>query len=231
MILKKGTIVKHGTSFSRIDSIYKKGILPGFKRNLIRQNQEEAPIVNGIYVADNLSYFGAYAAFSSFMYEHKSNQEKKSDIPIILHIELGEDCNLLADEDYLNLKDFEHKSKKDKLSLLEKYSKKIWSIYNTGVIVEKRIPTNWVCKIEYPTLKSINTLRKNDKYMEDFNQDLMLLVLAYWQTKKQATISEFNQMLIEYKTKINYRSEFANKEDFSLKSINKIKKLGIIKKT
>lgn len=230
MILKKGTIIKHGTSFSRIDSIYKKGILPGFQRNIIRESIEDAPIVNGVYVADNLSFFGAYAAFSSFMYEHKNKKEKKSDIPIILHVELGEDCTLLADEDYLNIKNFEEKNKKDKLSLLEEHSNSVWSIYRTGVILGKGIPSNWIRKIEYPSLKNIYTLRNNDKYMEDFNQDIMLLVLAYWQTKTQATVSEFNHMLAEYQIKNKYHSEFTNKKEFSLKSINDIKKLSVMKK-
>jgi hypothetical protein len=56
MYLKKGTVVKHGTSLDRLEEILRHGLKAGAKRNEIREAQELQPIVRGVYVANNLSY-------------------------------------------------------------------------------------------------------------------------------------------------------------------------------
>lgn len=69
LILPQGFVLKHGTSFRRVDDILKKGLIAGSKRNKIRESEEWAPVVEGMSVAQSLSYYGALASFTSTMKE------------------------------------------------------------------------------------------------------------------------------------------------------------------
>ena len=222
MHLSKGTIVKHGTSLHRFIEIIQNGFAPDSKRNQIRIETEDAPIVSGTYIAKNLAYYGAAAAFTSSMYLHNQQGLNIGDIPIVLNIQLQEDCLVLADEDYV----FEESEKN--IAGLEKHSEAVWRKYETGVIPDKTIPSDWIKSFEYPMLRESSNIYSNKKYFEEFEKDIWVLVLAYWQNKTQATVHEFDDMLKQFMVKNSYRHSLANTPSLSQSTIDQFLKLNLL---
>lgn len=227
MILPKGYTVKHGTSLGRLEGILKDGLLPTYKRNIARLEEEAAPIVHGVYVANNLSYYGASLAFTSFMHEKIKTQESCGEVPIVLEFELGDDCLLAADEDYVQ-KSNEQETDQILSELLEE-AERVWSKYESGVIVDRIIPVEWIRKIEYPILRDAPSISISRKHWTCLEQDINLLVLAYWQYKTNATVSEFNEMLYDFKKTHRYSAHFTNVTDFSEDSVAKLRSLNVVK--
>jgi hypothetical protein len=232
VILKKFTIVKHGTTFDRVVAIMNDGaFLPGSRRTAVREKQEFRPVSRGTYVAQNLSYYGALAAFSSVMYEHNQRGETGVSLPVVLQIELQEDCEILADEDYLKPpegadQDYEFSDQE----LLEG-AKHTWHNFETGVIPNREIPISWIKKIEYPLLRSLEQINQKQKFFDMIDQDTWVMVLAYWQTKTQTTKKEFDEMIKEFKRNRKYRQCFTNIERFSSTTLGQIQSADVIGNT
>lgn len=227
MILPKGSRVKHGTSLMLVDEIQKNGIIAGSERNQARNQNEEKPVVNGVYVGQNLSYYDASLVFTSFMQNTMQSGEKGGDVPIILEIELGEDCELVADEDVVY--EVKKMPRDQQIPYLQAESERVWNDYESGVLVDKVIPSEWIKVIEYPILRDIQSIAENKKYLNSYKQDLSVLALAYWQFTTNATIKDFNEMLAEFKEKDEYTGQFTNKEVFTKESVEFIQNLNVIK--
>lgn len=227
MILPKGFTVKHGTSIDRLPEIFRNGLIPAAKRNKIRSEEETAPLVSGVYVATIQGYYGASAAFTSRMYEISNTGEIAGDAPIVLNIKLGKDCEILADEDYVC--ELTSKAHEEKIYTLEQEAERVWQEYGTGVLPNKKIPPSWIDSVEYPVLRDITTINSSQKHSICFDQDIWLMVLAYWQTKTQATTSEYNQMVKEFARGKNYKSNFTNVDKFTESSVKNLLNLNIVK--
>jgi len=175
-VLKKGTIVKHGTSLARIREILVNGLIPGAERNADRSAIELAPEVAGIYVGELIAYFGAYANFSA---EAASSMDdpammraalcaalspadlRDQDLPpaplafpLVIAIELQEDCELLADEDYV-LDGAFPVDRAVPRDLLESEAEQVWTRWRSGVIT-RPIPSGWFTHIEHPRLSHLD---------------------------------------------------------------------------
>lgn len=227
MILSKGQVVKHGTSLDRLEGVLKEGLCPASGRNTVRVKDEIAPVVPGVYVANNLSYYGASAAFTSYMYEMNRNGTRSGDVPIVLHIRLGEDCSLLADEDYVQNQNTQ--TEDERLTELEKEANRVWSEHETGAIANRVIPIEWIKAIEYPILRDVSSISCNKKYSECLDQDIWLLVLAYWQNKTKSKVLEFDVMLDNFVRTNRYRPHFTNVVEFSDESIHGLRSLNVVR--
>jgi hypothetical protein len=175
-ILKKGTLVKHGTSLARIQDILATGLLPGAERNADRSTIELAPEISGVYVGELTAYFGAYANFAA---EIASNLDDPKMIeaamcavvspagmraldlpmspmafPLVIAIELQEDSELLADEDYVHDGAFPV-NRRVPSDLLENEAELVWNRWRSGVIT-RSIPPNWFKHIEHPRLTHLD---------------------------------------------------------------------------
>ena len=175
--LPKGTIVKHGTSLCRVDDIIVYGIRPGAERSEKRAQDELLPEINGVYVGNLLAYFGAYAAYSSLMTEvwnlpiylevisvlhfeprrisHMALPDIPLTLPVVLSIQLGEDCLLYADEDFV-LDGTVPVDQSIPEELLVSEAEAVWDKWQTGCLMRNEgIPSNWIKEIEYPRLGSL----------------------------------------------------------------------------
>lgn len=221
MILKAGTIVKHGTTSLHLESILKSGLKGDSSRHFIREQIEENPIAtNSIYVGDLIAYFGAFASFAAKSAEVYGNAQNKiasriingeGAIPIVLTILLKEDCELLGDEDFIGIK----KINKYRIKTLEKKAKKVWEKYSSGAIIRKEgIPPNWITHFEYPLLIS-----KNDQVLpipiaKKMHNDIYLLVTGYAQERKDLSIKQAWLFYEKIRPKEIENRCFTNKENF-----------------
>lgn len=174
--LKKGTIVKHGTSLTRIQDILTLGLVPGSERNADRSTIEVAPEILGVYVGELSAYFGAYANFAAeiagyledpkmlraamcFALSPASMRDLDLAIspmafPLVIAIELQEDCELLADEDYV-LDGAYPIDQRVPSDLLENEAELVWNRWRSGVI-PRAIPPSWFKHIEHPRLTHLD---------------------------------------------------------------------------
>ena len=213
----------------RVPLFPKSGIIPRHNRNSVRTEGEEEPKVDGVYVGKNLSFYGALLSFTSFMHKCSKSGDIDGEIPIVLEIELGEDCELAADEDVA----FEVKKmpKDQQLDCLLSKSEFTWSEYESGVLVNQNIPVNWIKTIEYPILRDLKSISSNKKYFKTFEQDVWLLTLAYWQYKTNVTVAEFEETIIEFNKKNEFCGRFTNSIEFSNDEDTMILLHGFIKKS
>lgn len=176
--LPKGTIVKHGTSLCRLKHILSDGIIPYSDRNGKRIQSELSPEIQGVYVGGLIAYFGAVVSYTSILNPYtKSNsflsalacmaenpknikqlklEEIPITLPVVLNIELKEDCLIYADEDYV----LEGSCPVDKIvpeELLISEAEKIWNEWKSGCVVrEEGIPQSWITDIEFPRISNLN---------------------------------------------------------------------------
>lgn len=175
-VLKKGTLIKHGTSLARIRSILETGLIPNAQRNDDRSTIELAPETQGVYVGELTAYFGAYANFAAEIagYMHDPEMIKAAicsvvapaDIrklvlpaapmafPLVITIELQEDCELLADEDYVFDGSYPVEQRVS-LALLEDQAELVWNRWRSGVIT-RSITASWFVHIEHPRLTHLD---------------------------------------------------------------------------
>jgi hypothetical protein len=175
-ILKKGTIVKHGTSLARIADILRTGLVPGAERNADRSTIELAPEISGVYVGELTAYFGAYANFAAeiagclddprMLRAAISAMVSPTDIrnlnlpaspmafPLVIAIELQEECELLADEDYV-LDGAYPLDQRVPSDLLESEAELVWHRWRSGVIT-RAIPPSWFKHLEHPRLTHLD---------------------------------------------------------------------------
>jgi len=221
MILKAGTIVKHGTTSLHLESILKSGLKGGSSRHFIRKQIEANPIAtNSIYVGDIMAYFGAFASFAAQSAEVCGNTQNiiasriikgEGAIPIVLTILLKEDCELLADEDFIGIK----KIDKYRIKALEKKAKKVWRKYSSGAIIRREgIPPDWITHFEYPLLISKKDQLLPIPIAKKMHNDIYLLVAGYSQERKDLSINQAWAFYDKIHPKEIENRCFTNKEKF-----------------
>ncbi|MBD7976187.1 hypothetical protein [Serpens gallinarum] len=168
-ILKKGTVVKHGTVSSLLPSILEKGIQPRAHAHKYRSQSEIGPIARrGVYVGGLLAYNAAYLSFADIAKQLEKEQvgNNKGAVPVVLEIELGEDCPIVGDEDFIMLKERDSKGelgpeyKEEFERRMVEDSLAVWEDYRTAAIVrEGGIPAGWIKRVEFPEVKRVVTER------------------------------------------------------------------------
>ncbi len=157
--LRRGTRVKHGTTSGSLRSILTTGLRPGSERHELRLSAEPAPEISaGIYVGDLMGYFGATASFGAAARELVLQEFTSGTLPrdpsaivfpVVLEIELQEDCEVWADEDFIPSPDGRPLEYTDELLRLN--AEPVWNYFRTGAIVrEGGIPSSWITRFEFP---------------------------------------------------------------------------------
>lgn len=171
-VLKKGTVVGHGTSLARLPGILQQGLQRGAERAPGRMITELAPESRGLYVGDLMAYFGAYAQYSAevapimqdqsvmtanmkLMMSRDARHLLHMDLPpipltfpLVIKIQLEEDCEVNADEDFVA----DGKYPADQSvppDMLRAEAQLVWERWRTSVIL-RDIPPSWFVGIEYP---------------------------------------------------------------------------------
>jgi hypothetical protein len=175
--LKKGTIVSHGTSLARLPRILEHGLLRGSEREQGRLVTEPTPESTGIYVGQLMAYLAAHAQYSSEVSPHldhpvvfeAGNLFMEGDIrairaiafppaprtiPIVLKIQLGEDCALLADEDFVADGTYPLSDKVPE-SVLREEAQRTWEHWGSGVL-SRDVPPSWIVAIEHPRIVTLD---------------------------------------------------------------------------
>ncbi|MDN7542315.1 MULTISPECIES: hypothetical protein [Burkholderia] len=181
-VLKKGTIVNHGTSLARLPMILEHGLLRGSEREQGRLLTEPTPESTGIYVGELMAYLAAYAQYSSEVSPHldhpavfeAGNHFMAGDhrtirgidfptapktLPVVLKIQLGEECPLLADEDFVADGTYPVGEKVPE-SVLRDEAQRTWARWGSGVL-SRDVPPSWIVALEHPrvvTLDNVNTM-------------------------------------------------------------------------
>jgi hypothetical protein len=187
-ILPKGTLVKHGTTLCQVPSILKFGLDgTGNFRDLNREARELSPETSGVYVGNLISYFAAYAAYTSRVnpelsfpdYQkalklYDSNPQSFTTLtipdllitlPVVLTIRLEEDCTLYADEDFVDNGKVPFDEKIPEQKLVSE-AETVWNNYQTGCVIrDGGIPPNWIKEIEYPELSKPKILNRPSKQL------------------------------------------------------------------
>jgi hypothetical protein len=236
--LPKGTVVKHGTSLINAEKILKEGFNQhSLNRHELRGSYERSPEQTGVYVGELIAYFGAYNAYSSEIYSPqflgnrsfflkarnyyfdspKSLRELCLDnvlesLPVILNIELGKDCELFADEDFVFGGNYP-KAYKIPQSVLKEEAENSWEKWRSGLIASP-IEIDWIKEIEFPSLIKLGS-RPSKKMLEDC--EFFTLGL------RQADKHEKPFPMLEKLNKVRERNALSNKVQASLKGIQKIK--------
>jgi hypothetical protein len=199
--LPKGTIVKHGTSLCRLRSILSNGIIPHSNQNEKRMQFELPPETHGIYIGELTAYFGAIVSYTSILNPYTKLEsfasalkciienpcgikklilsEIPATLPVVLNIELQEDCLVLADEDYVFDGEYPDNEKiPDEILISE--AGKVWDKWKSGCIVrEEGIPKSWIKHIEYPRISSLGG---NNALHKDTWADIELMAAATMQS-------------------------------------------------
>lgn len=208
--LPKGTIVKHGTSLPRAEKIISEGFSSGF-RNEVRVANELMPEQQGTYVGELIAYFGAYAAYSSelvsmwrelggervLFYFYQSPEKLRTldltnvpvTLPVILNIELMEDCEVLADEDFVYDGNYPINSRVPHELLINEASY-VWDNWKSGLI-KKNIPSDWVKEIEYPSLGKFGKINPSKDTWHDCELFLGGLMQSYSKMRPTDFINQY----------------------------------------
>ena len=173
--LPAGTAVKHGTTHRDLPSILSHGLLAGHGRSPLRDETENAPVIpNGTYVGRLPAYFGALLSFSASMregFERAPSQALAPPgiVPVVLHIKLPEDVEILADEDFIP-------SQAPSEDLLRSQAMAIWDHFGSAVLIrEGGIPAEWITHFEFPFLTTAA------KPPRAYHEDLQCLQAAHVQ--------------------------------------------------
>jgi hypothetical protein len=182
-VLKKGTVVSHGTSLARLQSIMDHGLLAGVESAEGRKMSELAPESKGVYVGELMAYFGAYAQYSAEVAPHLEHPEVTKagwlfgmgdvrslraaalpaaplTFPVVLKIRLDEDCELLADEDFVADGQWPVQEKVP-VALLREEAEQIWERWATGVLT-RDIPATWIVSVEHPRVTTLDKLQQSE---------------------------------------------------------------------
>lgn len=191
--LPAGTLVKHGTSSNNLKSIVENGLLPSEGRAKSRDIIEALPVgPEGIYVASCYAAYGSsmYNFCSSFQDAMEStdaniftmmmgrkkyaqakfsvppNVLKHCGLPVVLNIQLQEDCAIRADEDYV---DGISPSKEE----LQRLAGKTWDEYGSTALSLEHIPSHWIKSIETPELSYRSEVEERMLYLATHDVDVI----------------------------------------------------------
>lgn len=249
LVLKKGTIVGHGTSLARLTDILQQGLRRGAERDPGRVITEVSPESQGVYVGDLMAYFGAYAQYSSevapIMYDMnvaKANMELimsgdarhllHADLPavpltfpVVIKIRLEEDCELVADEDFVADGKYPV-NQKVPLEMLRDEAKVVWERWRTGVIL-RDIPPSWFVSIEHPRVVTTDSFFQGMKQvftdcelfaggmMQSFKRDDPIELMSIYQKRHgRAALSQHivpNEQALKRLLSLNGFSNDANR--------------------
>lgn len=171
--MAKGTVVKHGTLASSLSAILSEGLAPGATRDEVRDGIEEKPVSEGVYVATLGAYIGAYRAFAANNARWLLKGDSVPTIPIVLNIELAEDCEYVADEDFVPVR----RGGIIELSDLVSRAEAVWEQYGSAV-VSRSIPASWIRSFEFPYLANMESIRRGGRIGRKFGSDVNLFVLS-----------------------------------------------------
>ena len=172
--LAKGTIVKHGTVASSLLAILSEGLRAGATREKLRDEIEEKPVSEGVYVATLGAYIGAYRAFAANNARWLLMGDSGAlTIPIVLNIELEEDCEYIADEDFVPFREDGAIEPGDLVSLAEG----VWEQYRSAVVC-RSIPVSWIRSFEFPYLADKEGIERGGRIGLKFWADVNLFVLS-----------------------------------------------------
>ena len=213
-VLKKGTIVGHGTSLSRLPSILEQGLIVKAKRAEGRMTTELAPETAGVYVGELMAYFGAYAQYSAEVAPILNHPEvfkagicfaqdniqgvRMADLPsaprtfpVVLKIRLEEDCELVADEDFVADGKFPVGQKVPE-TLLRQEAQAIWERWATGAIL-RDIPPSWIISVEHPRVVTLDNIKQTAKQVL---VDCELITGALMQSYKRVERTELTSAFV-----------------------------------
>lgn len=180
-VLSKGTVVKHGTTLPRAEAILSEGFIRG-DRDAVRQAHELAPEQQGLYVGELISYFGAWAAYTAELlpmwktnpaalaaYDAIRDKRPKAlkkmslgsvadTLPAVLVIELGADCPLYADEDFVRDPRYPGGHTIPD-AILQDRAQDVWEDWKSGCL-QTPIEPSWITRIELPSLSRLSTLNR-----------------------------------------------------------------------
>lgn len=181
-VLPKGSLVKLGSLSNSLYSFFNNGVpenLPGVGLQALNTDQKLSEI-SGIYLGELMAYFSAAAEFSKMTAElyaahedvlnnfvqhlqsargQKPLMDDLEDIathiglPIVLEVELGEDCEVFADTHFENPEN----------------SEKSWKFWRSVVLKRAGgIPAAWIKKFYFPRLLDYRDLStaKNPRILE-----------------------------------------------------------------
>lgn len=232
--LPKGTVIKHGTSLLRAEKI----LVEGFKsvdREGRRKQLEAEPEQQGVYAGELIAYFGAFAAYTAEIndlshqeiFKNASKYFSESPtklrtlkldsipctLPVVLRIELGEDCELYADEDFVYDGKYPE-NEKVPVTILRSEAEGVWLKWKSGVIKTK-IRKEWIKEIEYPTLHKLGPFKDQKKSWIDCE----FFAGGLLQSSHQVNSDYLSHLYTNYG-----RSSLSNIVPATLKAIDKIKK-------
>lgn len=163
-ILPKGTVVKLGTISTCLYPYFRQGIPASLPRAGLQLVGDESEPEIGLYVGELMAYFSACAAFAQQTSDvHHANQEvlgrfvealhtapgvkpqmpeleaiaQLVGLPVVLEIELGEDCVVAADAHFE----------------AETQAEKSWKLWRSVLLArEGGIPAAWIKRFYFPRL-------------------------------------------------------------------------------
>lgn len=222
-VLKKGTLVKHGTTSRSLQGIFDQGIQPKAHHYHFRSTIEEAPAAEmAVYVGQHMAYCAAMLSFLDLM---RFSQNNQSAIPIVINIRLGEDCQVVADEDFVLLDKYDengnlsHKYKNEFLRAIQEEGVSTWEGYGSaGVIHPDGIPVNWIESFEHPLLELRST--------PEIYSDIELMLLGYLQQQDGLSLKEILDHIHKFKI---VRKEFSRRHDFTSEGVEAYRNQELLK--
>ena len=224
--LAKGTVVKHGTVASSLLAILSEGLRAGATRDELRDKIEEKPVSGGVYVATLGAYIGAYRAFAANNMRLSLSDSGVPTIPIVLNIELEEDCEYIADEDFVPLRGDGAIEPGDLVSLAEG----VWEQYGSAVI-SRSIPVSWIRSFEFPYLADKEGIERGGKIGLKFWADVDLFVLSKSIPRMKNPLEvwqEFIEAELRSKTGVDF-SRLSNIEKFTKGGVSRFLELSTIR--
>ncbi|MBC3917060.1 hypothetical protein H8L32_06185 [Undibacterium sp. CY18W] len=229
--LAAGSHVKYGCISTDLYPILRQGLAANMPRQSFDQATEsakEAAPARGIMVGELMAYFAACAAFckatstlhqnneqvmGSFVNALQNQHGEKpqmpeleniavtAGLPVILEIELAEDCVIEADSQFTDVSEAE----------------KSWKLWRSGALLrEGGIPASWIKKFYFPRLLDYRdaTSSKNPRTLEQ-TTDCALMVGGLMQVWHKDTPADLLHAFRKQYGRINF-SQHSNFDDTAL---------------
>lgn len=213
-ILKKGTLVKHGTTSRSLQGIIDQGIRPKAHQYHFRSTIEEAPTTDqAVYVGQYMAYCAAMLSFMDLVMADAVMPSPKQNgaTPIVFNIRLGDDCVVVADEDFVLIDKHEQygrlpmKYRDEFLRSTHEEGIRTWEGYGSvGIVRPDGIPTTWIESFEHPQLELRNT--------PEIYSDIELMLFGYRQQQEGRSLKEMAGCFHEFEIQ---KEEFSQRHAFN----------------